>query len=101
MLEARQFTIIRCGGLKENAPHRPIGSSNIKRYHLVRVGMALLEEVRHWETDSEVSDAKARLCFTLFLLSVYPNVKLSATSPASCLPVCPHAFCHGDNELNL
>jgi hypothetical protein len=34
----------------------------VKTYGLVRVGMALLEEVYHWGWGIEVSEAQARPC---------------------------------------
>ena len=39
---------VQFGGLKENGSHRLIGSVTIRRYCLVKVSVALLEEVCHW-----------------------------------------------------
>lgn len=36
------------GGLHENGLRRPIGSGTIRRCGILRVGVALLKEVRHW-----------------------------------------------------
>ena len=50
----------------------------------------------------EVAKAQARPYGSVsFWLSVDPDVELSATSLAPCLPACYHASCHGDNGLNL
>jgi len=35
-------------GLNENGPHRFVGNGIVRRYGLIRVGVALLEEVCHW-----------------------------------------------------
>ena len=37
----------------------------------------------------------------LFMLSQDPDIELSATSPAPCLPACHHASHHDDNGLDL
>lgn len=42
-----------------------------------------------------------RRCGNFFLLPALPDVELSATSPAPCLPAGCHPLCHGDNGLNL
>ena len=39
---------VECGGLEENGSYRFIGRGTIRRYILVGVGVALLEEVCHW-----------------------------------------------------
>ena len=49
----------------------------------------------------EVSDVHARPNVSLILLLVEPEVELSATSPAPCLPACHHASLPGNNGLNL
>lgn len=36
------------GGVKENGPHRRTENGTIRKYGLVRAGMALLDEVYHW-----------------------------------------------------
>lgn len=36
-----------CSDLKENGPHKPVGSGITSRYSLVVVGMALLKEKCH------------------------------------------------------
>ena len=40
-------------------------------------------------------------CHSLFLLLMNPDVELSGTSPAPCLPVCHHASRYDNNRLNL
>jgi hypothetical protein len=40
----------------------------------------------------EVSKVQARPSGSLFLLSADPDVELSASSPASCLPACHHGL---------
>ena len=37
----------RCGGLNNKGPHRPMGSSTIRRCGLVGEGVALLDGVCH------------------------------------------------------
>jgi hypothetical protein len=37
-----------CGGLNENGSHRLRGSATVRRCSLIKVDMALLEEVCHW-----------------------------------------------------
>ena len=39
----------QCGGLNKNVPHRLMESGTIKKSGFVGVGVALLEEVCHWE----------------------------------------------------
>ena len=55
-----------CDGLNKNGPHRllrlhawPIGSDTIRKYGLVIVDLALLEEVSHCWVGFEASDAEA------------------------------------------
>lgn len=51
-----------CGGFKENGPHRTIERGTIRRYGLVRVGVA-------FGASSEVSDGQAHTQWdSLFLL---------------------------------
>ena len=38
---------VECGGLNENGSHRLKGGGTVRRYSLVKVGVALLEEVCH------------------------------------------------------
>lgn len=38
---------------------------------------------------------------SLFLVHVNTDVKLSASSPAPCLPICHHASYHDDNGLKV
>jgi hypothetical protein len=47
------------------------------------------ESVCYWGTGFEVSSTQARPSVSLFLLTVDPNVEISATSPAQCLTICP------------
>lgn len=91
-----------CGGLK-NGSHKSIGSGTNRRYGLVGVGVALLEEVYHWGwVGFEVSDSQARPNGSLlFLLPTNLDVELSAPFLAPCLSVCCHASQHDNNELNL
>ena len=50
------------------------------------------------EAGFEVSDAQAKSSVAvLFLLPEDPDVELSATSPAPCLPI----YYHDDDPLNL
>jgi hypothetical protein len=51
------------------------------------------------EVQFEVSEPEARSNFTLILLPADPDVELSTTSLAPCLPVCHQASCHDDNGL--
>jgi hypothetical protein len=44
-----------CGALDENVPHRLIWSYTTKKYDVV--GVALLEDMRHWGLDFEFSEA--------------------------------------------
>jgi hypothetical protein len=79
--------------LGENGPHRLIGSGIIG-------GVAFLEELCHWEQalmfqKLEPGPVPLSSCCLL------PDVELSATPPASSLPVCHHAPHHDDNGLNL
>jgi hypothetical protein len=48
-----------------------------------------------------VSNAQARPSVSVFLLPVDPDVELSATSPAPCLPACQHVSCLADIGLKL
>jgi hypothetical protein len=79
--------------LNENGPYELIGSDTIRRCGIVRGSMLL-------GVGFGVSNAQARSSVTLFLLPANPDVELSATSPASCLPACHHASCYDDNGLN-
>jgi hypothetical protein len=66
------------------------GSGTLKRYDLVVVGMALLEEVHHcggW-------------ALSVFCSPSEQDVELSAP-PAPCLPGYCHAPHYGNNGLNL
>lgn len=69
----------------------PIGSARVafRRRGLVGVGVALFQEVCHLPSVS------------LLLLPAEPDVELSATSLALCLPVCHRASCHNNNRINL
>ena len=40
-------TLCQCGGLNENGPLRLIGNGTIRKCGLVKVGVALLEEMCH------------------------------------------------------
>ena len=92
-----------CGGLNKNGSHRLTGSGTIRKCVLVRVGVALLEEVYHWQWTLGFQKLKPGIVHSaiLFLLSANPDVELSATSPVPCLPVCSYASHHDENELNL
>jgi hypothetical protein len=70
--------------LNENGPHMPIGNGTTGRCGLAGGSVSL-------GVDFEVSDAQARPGVSLLLLSSDLDVKLSASSPAPCLPTCYHA----------
>ena len=93
------FSFAGCGGLNKNGPRRLIGSNTIRRYGLVGVGMAVLEEVCHWGRALRFQMPKPGP--VSLSLPANLNVELSAASAAPCLPACPHAYHHGDNGLNL
>jgi hypothetical protein len=64
--------------------------------------VALLEEVCHWGWALRFQMLnQASPGGVLFLLSLDPDVDLSATSPAPCMPVCYHATCHDSNGLSI
>jgi hypothetical protein len=90
-----------CGGFKKNGSHRSIGSGPIGRCSLAGVKCDLVGRSMSLEAGFEVSDAQAMPSVTLFLLPANPDVELSATCVAPCLPVCYHASCHDNNGLNL
>ena len=75
-----------------------------KRCGLVRGGLALSEEVwlcrRDCVTRGSVLGSQ-KLKALNFLLPAYPDVELSATTPAPCLLVYHHASHHDNNEQNL
>jgi len=63
------------------------------RYGLIRGSVSL-------GTGLESPEALARPSSSLSLpATMDPDVELSATSPAPCLPECHHASCHDDNGL--
>jgi hypothetical protein len=68
-------------------------------------GMILLEEVCHgggggWALSSQ-NLKPGPVAHLFFLLPAHPDVEVSATSLAPCLPVCCHASCQDNNGLNL
>jgi hypothetical protein len=65
---------VEFSGLNKNGPHRVIGNDTIWYYGFVGEIAVFLEEV----------------CLSLFLIPTYPDVELSATSPAACLTACYH-----------
>ena len=74
----------------------PIGSWRVA----LLGGLDLLEEMCHWGWALKFQMLKPVLvACSLFLVPAY--VKILATFPAPYLFVCRHAFCHGDNVLNL
>ena len=73
----------------------------IRRCSLVRVSIALLEEVCHWGVGFGVSKAEAGTRVSPFLLFLDSDVELLAPSPAPCLPACYRASHHDDNGLNF
>jgi hypothetical protein len=80
--------------LNENGPNRSIKRDTIRRCGLVGENVSL-------RIGFEVSDAQAMLNVISFIsLSADQDVKLSAPSPAPCLPICYHVSSH-DNGLNL
>jgi len=70
-----------------------------RRCGLAGVGVALLEEVRHWKWALGFQKPKP-VSVSLFLLPVDLYVELSI-SPAPCLPAGHHTPRHDDNGLNL
>ena len=54
---------MKCGGFKENGPNMPIGTGIIKRYDLVGVGVALLEEnvTKGWALKSQMLNPHFKL----------------------------------------
>lgn len=82
-------------GLNENSPYRPIGSSTIRRCGLVG-------ESSHWGRGQALRSQMLELDLVFHFLPVAfgYDVELTATSLASCMPLCYHAS-HHDNELNL
>ena len=77
-----------------------IGSGTIRRYGLVGVDVALLEELCHCGAGFEFSYTQAMpsVAYILSLLSVDQDIELSAPSPASHLPAHCHASCLYDNN---
>lgn len=71
----------------------------MKRCVLVGVGVAFLEEVGYWVGALKLQMIKPGPVSLSHPAD--PEVEHSASSPASCLPACPHASCHDDNGLNL
>jgi hypothetical protein len=71
-----------------NRPHRPTGSGTIRRYSLVGVGVAFLEEMCHCRWGFKVLDAQARPSVSPFLLPTDQDVELSTTPPPPCLLAC-------------
>lgn len=68
------------------------------------VAVDLLEEMCHWGDEWVLRALKLKpgpVAHLPFLLPDDPDVELSSTSPALCLPVGHHAFCHDENGLNL
>jgi hypothetical protein len=60
---------------------------------LVGVSVTLMEEVCHWSQALRLQKLKLGLLARCFvLLSADPDVELSATFPAPCLPGAFHAF---------
>ena len=86
---------LECGGLNENVLYRLIGTGTLRRCGLAGKSVSL-------GVDFEVSDAQAgpSIRFSLFLPPADPDGKLLSPS-APGLPVCHHASCHDDDELNL
>lgn len=82
-------TIVCCGGLKENSPHRLIVSGIIRRHRPVGGSASL-------GVDFEVLDTQARpsVAFSFCCLPTAP-------SPSPRLPMCHRASCHDDNGLRL
>jgi hypothetical protein len=87
----------RCGSLNRNGPLQVFeclvtGSGTIRRCGLFGGSVSLGSGLR--------SSSPGSVAHSQFLLPVTPDVELSATSPAPCLPACCHVSCH-DNGLNL
>ena len=67
--------------MKENEPHRSIGSGTIRRHGLVGVDMAFL--VCHWGWVLRFQRLKpVPVVHSVLLVPVNPDVELSAPSPA-------------------
>ena len=61
--------------------------TGVRRCGLIRVDVALLEELCHWMLDFGVSDTQARPSDSPSSCCLWDlDVELSATSPAACLP---------------
>jgi hypothetical protein len=83
------------GGLNLLGP----GSSTIRRCDLIGVGVALLEEIRHFGVGFETLLLAAwKPVFSC--LPLEQDVELSAP-PSPCLPGCCYVSCHDDNGLNF
>ena len=79
-----------CDGLNRNGTHRLIQSGTIGKGGLVGLGVALLEEMCHWEV---LTSQMLKLGLVSFSLPDDPDVDLSAPSPAPCMSECCHASC--------
>jgi hypothetical protein len=71
--------------------------TRIRRCDLAGLGMALLSVLLGM--DFQVLKAQVRASLSLSAYGMDQDVKLSATSPTSCLSMCHHAYHHDYNEL--
>lgn len=92
-------TLLFCGCLNKNGSYRPLDNGTIRRYSLVGIGIALLEEVCHWGEGFDVSYVQAKPSGSLSLLVAYGARTLSHLS--STMFGCYHSHHHVDNGLNL
>jgi hypothetical protein len=110
--DSRRYKEGRCGGLKENGPHKLIDlnawSLGVALFKRIK-GCGLLGGGVSQGVGFEVSRAQAQPSCFLFLLPAGPDPELStlpqqlARLCAAVLPamMCCRAPCHDDNGLNL
>jgi hypothetical protein len=96
------------GALNQNCIHKSIESDTIRKYSLVGVGMALLEEVSHLRMGFEASDAKpapvllslpATCGFRCRALSYLPNTVSACMSP--CFLIWWHSWSKSKPQWNV
>lgn len=91
---------VEYGGLKANGLHRLIWTRIIRRYVLPEVGVALLEEVRHWRRVLWFQMLKQGST-SLFLPISYGSRCRTLNYLASTMSAYSHVWHHVDNGLNL
>ena len=87
-LRAKWTSFISCYSLNENGLHRSTGSGTIRICVLVRVSVALLEEVCHWGLGGSKSPTQVQCHKHSPSLLVNWDVEFSATSSAPYLTGC-------------